>query len=83
MVALKKKSITKVFGFILWIPQKSVQRFGPIHHINVVIFHWKNETFDLLVALEEKSDITQVSRIHPLATMNVCTKGHVNPFSSC
>lgn len=37
---------------------------------------------DLMVALEEKCEDLQVSKIHHLRNMNFCTKFHCNPSSS-
>ncbi len=54
------------------------QHFVPIHLVDVKIFYWVSENFDLLVALEEK-----VFTIHPPDTMNVCSKFHDNPSNSC
>ncbi len=46
----------------------------PIHLVDFEIFHWRSENFDVLVALDENTgnhQVTHVSRIHPLGTMNV------------
>ena len=41
----------------------------PIHQVDADILHWINDSFDLLVALDEKS--------------LECIKFHANPFDSC
>ncbi len=46
----------------------SVRNLVPIYQVDVEIFHRINENVDLMVVLEEKSGV------HPLGTMNVCTK---------
>lgn len=54
-----------------------------IKWIRDVIFWWLIENFDLYVALDEKVEITNVSKIHHLETFNICTKFHGNPSNSC
>ncbi len=44
----------------------SVQDFVSIQPVDVKIFYWICESFELLVALEEKPRITRVRRILPL-----------------
>jgi len=48
--------------------------------IVVAKFLPKSTNVDLMVELAEKSGINEVSRIHPLGTMNVCTKLTINPI---
>ena len=44
----------------------SVQRFMPIHAVEVEIFHWIHDNFDLLVGLKEKSGSHQGRDVSPL-----------------
>ena len=55
----------------------------PIYLVDVYIFPWKFDNFDPLVALKKKSGDQQSPSPHPLRTMNICTKFHGNPSSSC
>lgn len=48
----------------------SAPGFVPIRSVDVEIFHWISEDFDLLVGLEEKLNV----RSDPLGTMNIFTK---------
>lgn len=71
MVALVEElAPLKSLGFILWVPQMS-EWFYQIHD---EIFHSINEDFDLLGVPLKKHKITKVIRVHPLRTVNVCTK---------
>ena len=47
-------------------PWMSVQRFMPIHAVEVEIFHWIHDNFDLLVGLKEKSGGHQGREVSPL-----------------
>ncbi len=76
----KVKSSPKSLGYIVWVLWMSVHNVGPIHLVNVEIFHRIGDKFDLLVALKVKSEHHQVIRVHPLRTIKVCAKFH---GSSC
>lgn len=52
----------------------SVLNFIAIQPIVFGTFHSKPQTVSLMVALEKKSGITKVIRLHPLWNMNTCTK---------
>lgn len=56
----------------------SAPGFVPIRSVDVEIFHWISEDFDLLVELEEKLNV----RSDPLGTMNIFTKFHGNLSNS-
>ncbi len=65
--------LPKSLGYIVGEPLMPQPIFVRIHPGNTEMCNWISEDSDLLVALEE------VRRIHPLGTMNICTKCHGNP----
>ncbi len=64
-------------------PWLSVLKFVPINQVDVEIFHWISEHFDLLVWLHVKSTGHQVITIYLEGNMNVNTKFHDNPCHNC
>lgn len=44
----------------------------------IAISYWRSEKFNLLVALQEKSEGRQLLRNHPLETMDIFTKFYTN-----
>lgn len=51
----RKSEGIKSFVYIIWESWISVQRFTPVHPVDVEIFHRVSENTDLLVMLEEKA----------------------------
>ena len=85
---MKIWTITKMIQIHL-VMNINILTFMVIHPIVVetlyskmLIFHQISENFDLLVSLKEKSPKSNIS-IHPLGTMNICTKFNGNPSNSC
>ncbi len=57
--------------------------FMAIHPIVVEIIRTKPKMPTSQWRWRKSQWITKVIRIHPLGSMNVCTKFHSNPFNSC
>ncbi len=60
----------------------SVEHFVPVHPVDDGIFHWINENSDFLVTWMKSQRITKVSKIHPLGTVDMCTKFHGSPLKT-
>ncbi len=50
--------VLKSLGCIIW-EDMSVQTVAPIHLVNIEVFHWISEIFDLLVVRDEKPGVDQ------------------------
>lgn len=65
----------------LWM---SVPNFVPIRQVDVRIFYWVTDNFDLMVvARRNKGAHLCYVTIHPLVTLNVCTKLQSDPSDCC
>lgn len=61
----------------------SAQKSVAIHQVNVEMFLCISANFASSCCKIRSQGKTKVIRLHPLETMNVCTKFHCNPSNSC
>ncbi len=72
-------------GYIIWEPWMSEQKFEAVHPVDLEIFYWISENFDLLVALDEKWRVHQSQEDSSSGDHECrsCTTFHGNPSNSC
>lgn len=81
MQQIRNNGHFKLLQFILWWNLMSVPNFMATHPIVVRTFQSNINRHKWHWSLNQ--GITKVNNIHPLGSMNVCTKFHGNWFNSC